>query len=138
MAQPIGRCRSSAAPSATAMRPNGSSSGCWSRFGFKPRQRDDNSMFMTSRIVKDALGIAALLATAALVGWYCHAHLIQPETPHDPTHAAQADFRDVMYYPTRAVAAGVNPYDSTASNPDSYLNRYPVGNNFPLYSPLIF
>jgi hypothetical protein len=96
------------------------------------------SMSMTSRIAKDTLGVAALMAAAALVGWHCHAHLILPNAPHDAAHTAAADFRDVMYYPTRAMLAGLNPYDSSADNPDSYANRYPAGNNFPLYSPLIF
>src|SRR5205814_595034 len=138
MATPIGRCRSSAAPSATAMRPSESSSGCWSHFAYRRRQRDGMSMFVTSRIAKDALGVAALLAAAALVGWHCSARMIRPEAPQDSAHTAAADFRDVMYYPARAVLAGVNPYDGSANNPHSYANRFPAGNNFPLYSPLIF
>src|SRR5690349_17178813 len=116
MAMPIGPCRLSAAPSATAMRPSESWSGCWSHFVFRPRQRDGMSMYVTSRMAKDALGVAALLAAAALVGWHCMARMILHDAPHDSAHTAAADFRDVMYYPTRAALAGVNPYDSSASN----------------------
>src|SRR5439155_7377066 len=95
-------------------------------------------MFLKSRIAKDVLGLAALLAAAALIGWHCYSRLILPDAPHDPAHTAEADFRDVIYYPTRAVLAGVNPYDSSDDTPNSYGSRFPVGNNFPLYSPLIF
>src|SRR5262245_11572094 len=95
-------------------------------------------MFLTSKIAKDALGIAALVVAIALVGRHCYSRLMLPEAPHDSIHTSQADFRDVIYYPTRAVLAGVNPYDSSEDNPDSYRGRFPVGNNFPVYSPLIF
>ena len=49
-------------------------------------------------------------------------------------HWGMADFRDVVYFPCRAVLEGVNPYDVT-----SYRQHFEgqVGNNFPLYSPLI-
>ena len=95
-------------------------------------------MLVKSRIAKDALGIAALLVAAALVGWRCYERMMLPGAPHDAIHTAGSDFRDVIYYPTRAVIAGVNPYDSAEDNPNSYQSQFPVGNNFPLYSPLIF
>ena len=95
-------------------------------------------MLAKSRIAKDVLGLAALMAAAALLAWHCAARIMLPANPHDAGHTAQADFRDVIYYPTRAMLAGVNPYDSREDNPDSYRGRFPVGNNFPLYSPLIF
>src|SRR5438309_9314621 len=95
-------------------------------------------MFVRNRIAKDALGVVALLAAAALIGWHCHARMMLPEAPRDSVYAAEADFRDVIYYPTRAVLAGVNPYDSSENKPNSYGSRFPVGNNFPLYSPMIF
>ncbi len=41
------------------------------------------------------------------------------------------DFRSNIYYPCRAVADGINPY-----NTDRYADRYPVEHPFPLYSPL--
>src|SRR6476661_1160545 len=138
MPTPTGRCKSNVAHSATAVQRSELSNGCWSHFTFRLQQRDGMSMFVTSRIAKDMLGVTALLAAAALVGWHCYARMILPETPQDPNHTAAADFRDVMYYPTRAVLAGVNPYDTSANNPNSYSSQFPVGNNFPLYSPLIF
>jgi hypothetical protein len=43
------------------------------------------------------------------------------------------DFRDAIYYPIRALFDGVNPYDASA-----YYAHYPVGQEFPLYSPVHF
>lgn len=41
------------------------------------------------------------------------------------------DFRDAIYYPVVALRDGVNPY-----NVDSYYRHYPVGQEFPLYTPI--
>lgn len=41
------------------------------------------------------------------------------------------DFRDAIYYPVVAVRDGVNPY-----NVDTYYRHYPVGQEFPLYTPV--
>lgn len=41
------------------------------------------------------------------------------------------DFRDAIYYPVVAVRDGVNPY-----NVDAYYRHYPVGQEFPLYTPV--
>jgi hypothetical protein len=42
------------------------------------------------------------------------------------------DFRDAIYYPLVAVFRdGVNPYDV-----DTYYRQYPVGQEFPLYTPI--
>lgn len=49
-------------------------------------------------------------------------------------HWGMADFRDVVYFPCRAVLARVNPYDVNAYR--QYFEGQ-VGSNFPLYSPLI-
>src|SRR5262245_9219099 len=138
MTTPIGRCKLIAVRLAMAMRRSELWSGCWSRFIFKPLRPEAMSKFLTSRTAKDALGIAALVVAAALVGRHCVARMLLPEAPRDPTHTAGADFRDVIYYPTRAMLAGANPYDSREDNPDGYRARFPAGNNFPLYSPLIF
>jgi hypothetical protein len=43
------------------------------------------------------------------------------------------DFRDAIYYPLRALFDGVNPYDAPA-----YYGHYPVGQEFPLWSPVHF
>ncbi len=40
------------------------------------------------------------------------------------------DFRDAVYYPIRVLGDGVNPY-----HVDSYYRAYPVGQEFPLYTP---
>ncbi len=64
-----------------------------------------------------------------------------PVGSHDVGRNAMGDFRDVVYFPTKAVAANVNPYDSRlAPLPDGsprYRQRYSVLNLFPLYSPLV-
>jgi Glycosyltransferase family 87 len=43
----------------------------------------------------------------------------------------QTDFRDAVYYPVIALVHGVNPY-----SPEDYYRAYPVGQEFPLYSPV--
>ena len=42
------------------------------------------------------------------------------------------DFRDAIYYPVVAFLAGDNPYDV-----QRYFGHYPVGQEFPVYSPLM-
>ncbi len=41
------------------------------------------------------------------------------------------DFRDAIYYPVVALRDHVNPYDA-----GTYFRRYPVGQEFPLYTPV--
>ncbi len=41
------------------------------------------------------------------------------------------DFRDAVYYPVVALRDHVNPYDA-----DTYFRHYPVGQEFPLYTPV--
>jgi hypothetical protein len=102
-------------------------------------KEDSVRMFRTGHIAKGALGIAALVAALALVGSQCYRLMMIPENPKHPTRIAMGDFRDVIYFPSRAVLAGVNPYDDRQDdNPDGYRSRYPAGNNLPFYSPLIF
>ena len=44
----------------------------------------------------------------------------------------------MVYYPARRVLAGTNPYDARPPElPGSYLSRFPAGNAFPLYAPLL-
>lgn len=45
--------------------------------------------------------------------------------------AALSDFRDAFYYPGVALLDGRNPYA-----PIDYLDHYPVGSAYPLYSPV--
>jgi len=42
-----------------------------------------------------------------------------------------SDFRDAIYYPIVSMLEGFDPY-----NVEEHMARYPVGNHFPLYSPL--
>lgn len=49
----------------------------------------------------------------------------------DPDAWALRDFRDAIYYPARAMLDGVSPYHAA-----EYLESYPVGQDFPFYSPL--
>ncbi len=46
-------------------------------------------------------------------------------------HWGLQDFRDAIYFPCRSLAEGHNPYDAK-----DHMARYPVGQLFPLYSPL--
>src|SRR5204862_193921 len=61
------------------------------------------------------------------------------DRPDDPVFTAMADFQDVVYYPARAALAGINPYDARPKDRGGiYLARFPAGNNFPVYAPLLF
>lgn len=89
-----------------------------------------------------AASVFALFVFLAM--WRVNAKMIDPADPHGSDQAGRngmADFRDVIYFPTRAVAEGINPYDSSSEPlPDGsprYWQRYPVLNLFPLYSPLV-
>jgi uncharacterized SAM-binding protein YcdF (DUF218 family) len=82
-----------------------------------------------TRSVLSALAFAVVLA---LSGVRLLAHLNVPGT-FPPDRWALQDFRDAIYYPTVAVLAGTNPYDSA-----DYQRRYPVGQTFPAYAPTTF
>lgn len=101
-------------------------------------------------VATSAAGIRSFLAVAlfccilGLTMWRLAGKMIDPVDPQGSQNQGRnglADFRDVIYYPTRAVAEGVNPYDAGLDPlPDGsarYRNRYPVYNLFPLYSPLV-
>ncbi len=49
----------------------------------------------------------------------------------DPETWALRDFRDAVYYPVCAIRDGVSPY-----HVQPYVEKYPVGQDFPPYSPL--
>lgn len=83
-----------------------------------------------------AMVVCFLLVVSAF-SWRTTQHLHGP-IKDDTARWGMIDFRDVIYFPTRAVWDGVNPYDSAeTSDPTRYRGRYPVGNVFPLYSPLL-
>lgn len=74
--------------------------------------------------------VAVFLIIAALVGARVLLYAVVDGQPRLPRFGMM-DFRDAIYYPTRAFLDGGNPYDVAAYRP-----RYPVGLPFPLYSPL--
>jgi hypothetical protein len=77
--------------------------------------------------------LLTLLAVVAFAG--ASAWLIDSTwsniTPSRQDTGFQTDFRDAVYFPVIAFTDGVNPYD-----PDWYYESYPVGQEFPLYSPV--
>ncbi len=77
--------------------------------------------------------LRTLVAVAAFVGvaaWLTSTTW-ENITPSRQDVGFQTDFRDAVYYPVVAFVDGVNPYD-----PGSYYRAYPVGQEFPLYSPI--
>ena len=81
----------------------------------------------------DRYPLVAVAAFAAVVGLFAFRaveRLNVPGSP-DPRHWAMQDFRDAVYYPVVAFVEGVNPYDTPR-----YRAAYPVGAEFPPYSPL--
>jgi len=89
--------------------------------------------------ILDLGGIAFFAIALAVVTWRCWSLRRPAEDPHDPVHTAFCDFQDVVYYPTKAALAGFNPYDARpAEEGGVYFSRFPAGNSFPVYAPLIF
>jgi hypothetical protein len=86
---------------------------------------------MVVRIVDryPAFAVAAFVAVVALFGHRAIERLNVPGTP-DTTHWAMQDFRDAVYWPVVAFLEGINPYDTPR-----YRAAYPVGAEFPWYSP---
>src|SRR5262245_26042088 len=83
------------------------------------------------------LAVAALLAVLAVATWRTARHLHRLDNGQSGRWG-MVDFRDVIYFPTRAVMEGVNPYDAeVTADPARYRGRYAVGNVFPLYTPLL-
>lgn len=77
--------------------------------------------------------LPTLLAVVAFVGvavWLTHSTW-ENITPSRQDVGFQTDFRDAVYYPVVAFTDGENPYD-----PGHYYRTYPVGQEFPLYSPV--
>jgi hypothetical protein len=76
------------------------------------------------------VGIAVFAGVVGLFGFRAVELVNVPGWP-DPRHWAMQDFRDAVYYPVVAFVEGVNPYDTPR-----YRAAYPVGAEFPPYSPL--
>lgn len=81
------------------------------------------------RRLATALAAGAFVAVAVTLAGRAVWLRAVPGAPHQGGWALQ-DFRDAVYWPIRALAAGDNPYDMPA-----YFGRYPVGQEFPLYAP---
>src|SRR3954452_6935880 len=86
--------------------------------------------------MKALKALAAILLFAIVVAFLASrtlAHLHVLGDADNPSRWGLGDFRDVIYFPTRAVLDGVNPYDSAPTDdPQRYHGRYPVGNVFPV------
>jgi hypothetical protein len=81
--------------------------------------------------------VLLFLVVLAAVSWRLSKNLLVPGRA-SLAEWGLASFRDAIYYPMIAVGDGVNPYDSVRDDdPTRYMNRYPVGSHFPLYSPLL-
>jgi hypothetical protein len=95
--------------------------------------------WLMRRRLLDAAGIALFALVLGVISWRCWTRLRPEVEPQHPTRTAMADFQDVVYYPSRAAWAGVNPYD--ARSPDQggkYMAQFRAGNTFPMYAPLVF
>lgn len=84
----------------------------------------------------DAAAVCLFVVVLAGLTWRLNQNLLVAGEPSRERWGL-ADFRDVTYYPAIAAREGVNPYDAAIGDSESYLWRYPVGNYFPLYSPLL-
>ena len=85
----------------------------------------------------DVVAVSLFLAVLGTMSWWLYQH--RPIAgPATADRWALASYRDATYYPLLAVRDGVNPYDTVRDgDPQRYMQRYPVGDTFPLYSPLI-
>src|SRR5438094_1958504 len=79
-----------------------------------------------------ALALIAFLAVVALLSGRALSKLNVPGAPNG-TDWGLSDFRDAVYYPERAFLDGKDPYDY-----DDVQRTYPIGNGFPVYSPITF
>jgi hypothetical protein len=90
------------------------------------------------RYLFDAAGIACFLLVLSVISWRCWTRLRPELEPQHPTRTAMADFQDVVYYPSQAALAGVNPYDAwPPEQGGKYMAQFRAGNTFPVYAPLI-
>ncbi len=76
------------------------------------------------------LAIAFFSFVVAVSIWRTSSLVNVPGSP-DPDRWGLHDFRDAIYYPCLGFANGENPYRSS-----EHIKRHPVGQLFPLYSPL--
>ena len=85
---------------------------------------------MVDRAPEPVWAVGAVLAFVGVVCW------LSVTTWHQLSSSRLdvgllTDFRDAVYYPVVALRDGINPYSV-----DTYYRHYPVGQEFPLYTPL--
>ena len=88
----------------------------------------------SSRLLSAAAVLLFVVALSA-ISWRLYEH--RPSEVVSLDRWALASYRDVIYFPLVALGDGVNPYDSVRDgDPRRYMERYPVADHLPLYSPL--
>ncbi|MCC9600483.1 glycosyltransferase 87 family protein [Stieleria sp. JC731] len=75
-----------------------------------------------------ALAVIAFIALISLTALRVVKQYQSPG-PFDPTAQGMCDFHNGVYFPTRALLAGVSPYGT------GYANSYPVARQIPFFSP---
>ena len=86
-----------------------------------------NTVTTTPPWLRAILAIGAFVA----VGSWLTITTWQGISPSRLDVGLHTDFRDAVYYPVVALRDHVNPYDA-----DTYFRLYPVGQEFPLYTPV--
>ena len=88
----------------------------------------------SSRLL-DAAAMLLFAVVLAALSWRLYEH--RPTDVVSLDRWALASYRDVVYFPLVALGDAVNPYDSVRDgDPERYMERYPVADHLPLYSPL--
>ena len=85
---------------------------------------------VVARAPEPVWAVAAVLAFVGVVCWLSVTTWDQLSTSRLDI-GLLTDFRDAVYYPVVALRDGINPYSV-----DAYYRHYPVGQEFPLYTPL--
>lgn len=91
------------------------------------RDRIDTAIGRVPPVVRTVLAVSAFAAVAVWLTTTTWSHLSTSRADVGPL----TDFRDAIYYPLVALRDGVNPYAV-----DLYFRQYPVGQEFPLYTPV--
>jgi uncharacterized membrane protein len=80
--------------------------------------------YRTSLAIMFFVSVVALLSVRTLL-------LLNEPGDVNPDRWGMRDYRDAIYYPVLSWIEGNNPYDA-----QTHMRQYPVGQLFPLYSPL--
>ena len=79
---------------------------------------------------RNAIGAVLFVLAVTVLALRTLTLINEPGKP-DPSNWGMRDYRDAIYYPVVSWIEGNNPYDAK-----SHMTQYPVGQLFPLYSPL--